>query len=792
MELRTTCELFEFVVGNEALLMKHLIICPEYPPAPIPSGGIGTYVMHISKILAEAGEIVHVIAILWSGASVKREELCGGRLIIHRVPRYSTGEGTRESMALAQSNFPNQCFSWNASLLAENLVLKSGIDVIEAQEYAAPLYYFQLRRALGLGPKRQPPCIIHLHSPTEFIARFNEQNLAHPYFMTAKRLEDFSIAAADAWLCPSLFLARQAEQHYGLKKNTISVIRLPTGDTPILQRTSDVWSDGSICYIGRLEPRKGVIEWVDAAVAVADEFTSVQFEFIGQDLQYVNGISVLEYVTERIPARMKNRFHFRGALSRDEMIRSVGKARIAAVPSRWENFPNTCVEAMCSGIPVIASRNGGMSEMIEDGRTGWLADECSGSALSKALRRALCTSSENLASMGYEASREIRRLCDNETVLSRHMEFRYRIAQGRAARSISIPHNLPWAGRPLSDESCNRFSKTESKNGIAIVVTHQKNAMLIKDFLSMIREQIVAPFAVVLVVSPLLNDDSRESLQEIRNEGWIVREVPNGYSSAQLKNEGISTVFSLGLNPLAFVFIDTADYLYPHFTEACESVLRHCPDLGLVSSWTQHYPPNEKFVVKPCPSFPYQLLSNELAPVTAVRTKALVETEFFNEELSPGFENWDLFNVIMAAGWKAVTYPSVLSKRLIVNGPAVAPAVSPEQERMRQKMFVKLQDVAARDSIQLAFMLQSNLQQFQLEPALKLKKFHSNNQHGRVRQNELALKAIRHPILAMRYMLPLVWKAVRHPILAIKFIHLHVNKSSEHLITALIKKAYDE
>ena len=66
--------------------MKHLIICREYPPASYHPGGIGTYVNHISQLLAEHGETVHVITQMWGGAPKKNEEKIGGRLVIHRLP----------------------------------------------------------------------------------------------------------------------------------------------------------------------------------------------------------------------------------------------------------------------------------------------------------------------------------------------------------------------------------------------------------------------------------------------------------------------------------------------------------------------------------------------------------------------------------------------------------------------------------------------------------------------------------------------------------------------------------
>ncbi len=236
--------------------MKHLIVCREYPPAP--SGGIGTYVYNISRLLAQSGETVHVIGQACGKARKTIEEQCGGKLIIHRLPfedrvaflwpRASSLMRSRVARELYASDFPPRCFSWLAGALAERLVEKEGIDTIEAQDYEAPLYYFQLRRALGLGPKRRPPCFVHLHSPTEFIARYNEWDMARPPLIMAKGVEDFTIRAADAWLCASRYLARQAEVHYGLLQGSVNVIPYPLGGTENIQRDQGTWSNGSICY----------------------------------------------------------------------------------------------------------------------------------------------------------------------------------------------------------------------------------------------------------------------------------------------------------------------------------------------------------------------------------------------------------------------------------------------------------------------------------------------------------------------------------------------------------------
>ena len=443
--------------------MRHLILCREYPPAP--SGGIGTYVANITRLLAEAGETVHVIGQLWKGAETTREEKCHGRLIIHRVPcedrqlvfgpRVHPALRSPVARRLYGRDFPLQCFAWLAGAVAERLVEAEGIDVIEAQEYEAPLYYFQVRRALGLGPQRRPPCIVHLHSPTEFIAHHNEWDLSLSRWQMIRDLERYSILSADVLLCPSQYLSQQVAAHYRGQTPRIEIIPYPLGEMETVERQSEVWRTGSICYVGRLEKRKGVMEWIAAAVAVADQHPQVRFEFVGANVLGANLVLSEEVLRQLVPHRLQARFIFHGAVNRARIPQLLKRARIAVVPSRWENFPNTCMEAMASGLPVIASAEGGMKEMLSDGHCGWIAETQDRSGLQKALIRALETPALQLAEMGAAAAQRIRQVCHNQQILEHHLRLRRTIMQQEGNPAVHTPA-LRGGERPLTDEHLRR------------------------------------------------------------------------------------------------------------------------------------------------------------------------------------------------------------------------------------------------------------------------------------------------------------------------------------------------
>jgi glycosyltransferase involved in cell wall biosynthesis len=72
-------------------------------------------------------------------------------------------------------------------------------------------------------------------------------------------------------------------------------------------------------------------------------------------------------------------------VSREELPRLYTDATVCVVPSLWEGFGYVCAEAMACGVPVIASRVGGLAEIVKDRESGRLVEPGNATDLARAI-----------------------------------------------------------------------------------------------------------------------------------------------------------------------------------------------------------------------------------------------------------------------------------------------------------------------------------------------------------------------------------------------------------------------
>ena len=125
-----------------------------------------------------------------------------------------------------------------------------------------------------------------------------------------------------------------------------------------------------LVFAGRLGPQKALGVALEALAAVAD-VTLV-----------VAGDGPEREALERRAAELglDGRVRFLGSVPRERVLRLFRAADASVLPSAWENFPHTVVEALAVGCPVIATAVGGVPEVVRDGENGLLVppDDCRG------------------------------------------------------------------------------------------------------------------------------------------------------------------------------------------------------------------------------------------------------------------------------------------------------------------------------------------------------------------------------------------------------------------------------
>jgi len=124
--------------------------------------------------------------------------------------------------------------------------------------------------------------------------------------------------------------------------------------------------DDYFLFVGRMNPEKGA----HTAIEVAHRL-GTRLIMVGK----VNEGLEREYFAREVEPHLTERIHFRGEVDHETKVELYRRARCTLFPIQWpEPFGLVMIESLACGTPVIAFRYGSVPEVIEHGRTGFVAD----------------------------------------------------------------------------------------------------------------------------------------------------------------------------------------------------------------------------------------------------------------------------------------------------------------------------------------------------------------------------------------------------------------------------------
>jgi 1,4-alpha-glucan branching enzyme len=323
--------------------------------------------------LVDAGHCVTVFANSKENRIFTTEE---GRVSVHHFGLPATHWYAAKVPGVRSfATLPLRQLEWSAAFYRQvaRVAARDRIDVLESSEIGA------------LFLSRIAPLVIRLHGsefafrkhtglPLDFSVRWNDS------------LEAYSSQRAVAITAPSQFQAREIISQRGWPADRVRVIPNPVSPTMLkagLQFERNGGSEPIALYTGRLAPVKGIETLLQAAKLVHDLNPGITFVLAGP---WQMPHSPETYGLQ-LNQRSVNGVKWVGPRDQSELINWYKRARLFVMPSYYESFGISVVEAMAFGLPVVASDSGGLSEVIGHNGSGSLVPKRDPRALADAIMR---------------------------------------------------------------------------------------------------------------------------------------------------------------------------------------------------------------------------------------------------------------------------------------------------------------------------------------------------------------------------------------------------------------------
>jgi glycosyltransferase involved in cell wall biosynthesis len=377
--------------------MRLLILTPEYG---FSGGGINTFYRVLAPALCAAGVEVRVIEgsahhatedrsmRMVEGVPVETLERVRLERWWKRFAVFAATPGLRRHLAAAWA-------MWEQAGCGETC------DVVEACDWGLLF--------VPLAVEATRPLIVQCHGSIGQIAVHDPIAGEETQSLVVRLIERAALAAAGSIQTYSRANADFWHEETGRDVTMLRPAAPCTSALPPMQSSSR----GLV--VGRVQRWKGPTVLCAALQRLGTGAPAV--DWIGRDTTWgARERSAADYLSQVFPSIWGHKINHHPPEPHQEIRRRQIAALFNLVPSKWDVFNFTAVEAMTSGRPTIISTGAGASELIEDRQNGYLFASGNADALAAAIDRLLCENPTRLEAIGQAARETIRRVLDPETI----------------------------------------------------------------------------------------------------------------------------------------------------------------------------------------------------------------------------------------------------------------------------------------------------------------------------------------------------------------------------------------
>ena len=323
------------------------------------AGGLNVYVRELSLRLARMGCAVDIFTRATSDLPAGVTEIEPGLRVVH------LRAGPADALLPEQLHAYVEEFAGAIAAFAAGE--GAGYDVIHSHYWLAGLAGAALRGVWGC------PHVTMFHTLGEVKNRASLSESEPPLRIEA---EGRIVAEADGIICATEHEKSMLVHFYGAEPEKISVVPLGVDverfrplDKEAARRELGFKDEKIVLFVGRIEPLKGVDILINAA-AMLESDVECSVLIVGGDESSQARVDELQDLASGLG--IGHRVAFVGAVDHDKLPLFYNAADVCVVPSHYESFGLVAVEAMACGVPVVASRVGGLTGTVKDGETGYL------------------------------------------------------------------------------------------------------------------------------------------------------------------------------------------------------------------------------------------------------------------------------------------------------------------------------------------------------------------------------------------------------------------------------------
>lgn len=644
--------------------MRIWLLTSELPQET--AGGIGRYIENWAHLLGAAGHDVTIIA---RTDSAKDEMIAPGVRLIGIRPRFFLRhEANPQGLPDAHPSYPFNVLSYwpalsyqMAEAVLQLLQRLPQPDIIESQEYAGLPYFLLQRKLTEHTPLAPIPILVCLHGPVFEIARANQEpRFRFPVYWVGQ-MEKFCLIAADAVLSPSDFAARSSERTLG---RSLAFTCVPHPLVIHREMEPQDAQPRQLLYVGRLQALKGVPLLVSACQRLWEAGEHFQLTLVGGDAEFaLRETTVGAFLQQRYGQWITNgRLKLVGEVDHRAVLDLMKRAWAVVVPSLWESFSYTCMEAMAVGQIVIASRSGGQAEQIDEvnGANGFLFDWNTPGDFERQVRAVLQLDVRARELIARRAQARIRAWCDPGKIMAQKLrQYEETIARHAPRRFFPTFNDAPRTAVAVTAE------ENEQAGLLSVIVPYYNLGEYVNETLKSICATAYTPYEVVIVNDGSTEAKSLEVLAEIEHRyAGVVRVLST-------RNQGLASARNVGAEAARgefLAFVDADDLVEPDFFSRAVDVLRRYSNVGVVYSWLRYFGENSELWPTWNMEAPYLLGHNMVAILAVLRRATFLHVARHKPQFEYNFEDYETWVTLFEAGGVGVSLPYPLARYRVRRG----------------------------------------------------------------------------------------------------------------------------